>query len=222
MKRNPVINVAIVENDAKFRTQLARWIGCMQQLRCSGACASGEAALELIPPANTDVVLMDLNLPAMSAVECVYRLKTKKPALQILLLTACEDSDLIFKGLQAGATGYLHKGSSRGRVREAILEVSRGGAPMSSHIVRKVVQALQRPFIQCAAAAHLTLREEEILSCVARGLSNKEISEELAIAVETARVHLKHIYAKLHVRCRTEAALKARGLIPQPEESLGR
>ncbi len=212
MKRARLIKVAIVEADDKFRKRLGRWIGRTGALRCSCSCATGGEALKLIPSADAQVVLLDIDLPDLSGVECVRRLKASKPALQILILMADEDRELIFSGLQAGAIGYLVKGSSPAQILEAILLVRDGGAPMSSRVARKLVLYIQRPIMDPDPPTHLTRREEEVLGCVARGLSNKEISELLSIAVETVRVHLKKIYEKLHVRCRTQAALKALSL----------
>ena len=199
--------MAIVEDDDRFRKSLARWIEGTGALHCSGSYATAEQAMEMIPGGQSEVVVMDINLPAMSGIECVRRLKVQKPALQIIMLTAYEDSDLIFKALQAGATGYLLKRSSPDEILQSIVDVSGGGAPMSSNIARKVVQSFQTKSA-AEAEANLTKREEEILGYVTRGFANKEIADALSISVETIRVHLKSIYDKLHVRSRTEAALK--------------
>jgi len=165
--------------------------------------------LTAIPETNAEIVIMDINLPVMSGIECVRKLRAQQPKLQVIMLTVHEDTDLIFRALQAGAHGYLLKRSSPDKILEAIGEVSRGGAPMSSNIARKVVQSFQNsPLSPAADEANLTKREEEILGGVVRGLVNKEIADELSISVETIRVHLKNIYEKLHVRSRTEAAIK--------------
>ncbi|HVM49649.1 MAG TPA: response regulator transcription factor [Candidatus Acidoferrum sp.] len=216
MKGATTLSVAIVEDDDRFRKSLARWIENTPGLRCAGHCATAEAALKLIPGSDANVVIMDINLPAMSGIECVRLLKAQKPELQIVMLTVYEDSDLIFRALQAGANGYLLKRSSPDQILEAIVDVSQGGAPMSSHIARKVVQSFQSRGPADAEQSNLTQREEEILGYVIKGFSNKEIADALKISVETIRVHLKNIYEKLHVRSRTEAALKRVG-----EKTLG-
>ena len=209
MRNTGQLNVAIVEDDDRFRKSLSRWVASTAGLHCAGSYSNAEDALKQIPQTNTDIVIMDINLPSMSGIECVRKLRTERPALQIVMLTVYEDSDLIFKALQAGAHGYLLKRSSPDQILEAITEVSRGGAPMSSQIARKVVQSFEQKSLSAGADASLTKREEEILHGVVRGLINKEIADELHISVETIRVHLKNIYEKLHVRSRTEAALKA-------------
>ncbi len=208
MKCSTALNVAIVEDDDRFRKSLARWIDSTPSLHCAGHYATAEAALKMIPTTDAHVVIMDINLPAMSGIDCVRKLKAEKPALQIIMLTVYEDSELIFKALQAGANGYLLKRSSPDRILEAIVEVSQGGAPMSSQIARKVVQSFHTTGPANGDQANLTQREEEILGYVVKGFANKEIADALSISVETIRVHLKNIYEKLHVRSRTEAALK--------------
>jgi len=214
MKCSTTLNVAIVEDDDRFRKSLARWIDSTPSLRCAGHYSTAEAALKMIPTTEANVVIMDINLPAMSGIECVRKLKAEKPSLQIIMLTVYEDCDPIFKALQAGANGYLLKRSSPDQILEAIVEVSQGGAPMSSHIARKVVQSFQSKGLSNADQASLTQREEEILGHVVKGFSNKEIASALSISVETIRVHLKNIYEKLHVRSRTEAAMKCMGEKP--------
>jgi len=208
VKDSKTLNVAIVEDDERFRKSLARWVEGTPGLRCSGSYPTAEGALSSIPKTDCEIVIMDINLPGMSGIECVRKLRSERPALQIIMLTVHEDSDLIFKALQAGAHGYLLKRSSPDKILEAIVEVSRGGAPMSSNIARKVVHSFQTP-ITSAEQLNLTPREEQILGGVVRGLINKEIADELSISIETIRVHLKNIYEKLHVRSRTEAALRA-------------
>ena len=208
MRFSTTLNVAIVEDDDRFRKSLARWIDSTPSLHCVGHYATAEAALKMIPATDANVVIMDINLPMMSGIECVRKLKAEKPALQVIMLTVYEDSELIFKALQAGANGYLLKRSSPDQILEAIGEVSHGGAPMSSHIARKVVQSFQNKGLSDKDQASLTQREEEILGYVVKGFANKEIADALSISVETIRVHLKNIYEKLHVRSRTEAAMK--------------
>jgi DNA-binding NarL/FixJ family response regulator len=209
MRDSKILNVAVVEDDDRFRKSLARWLDASDGFQCCGSFSSAEDALKAIPKSDTDIVIMDINLPAMSGIECVRKLRADRPALQVIMLTVYEDSEMIFKALQAGAHGYLLKRSSPDKILEAIVEVSRGGAPMSSNIARKVVQSFENAGLSTEENANLTKREEEILRGVVRGLINKEIADELGISVETIRVHLKNIYEKLHVRSRTEAAIKA-------------
>lgn len=202
------IAIAIVEDDARIRTHLAALIDGSPGHRCVGVCASAEEALEAVPRLRPDLVFMDINLPRMSGVECTRRLKERLPDLQIVMLTVYDDSDRIFRALEMGASGYLLKRSTSEEILQAVEEVRRGGAPMSSYIARKVVQSFQRGDRAPRETESLSPREEETLGYVARGYVNKEIAEAMGIGVETVRGYLKSAYTKLHVRSRTEAAMK--------------
>jgi DNA-binding NarL/FixJ family response regulator len=205
------IKVAIVEDDDQVRENLAVLIGGTPGCECIGTYGSGEQAIEEMPRGRPEVVLMDINLPGMSGVECVRRMKSLLPELQIVMLTVYDDSDRIFHALQMGASGYLLKRSTSEEIVQAIQEVQRGGAPMSSYIARKVVQSFNRQGPSDKPTENLSRREMDVLAYVARGYTNKEIADTLGLSTETVRGYLKTIYSKLHVRSRTEAAMKFRG-----------
>jgi DNA-binding NarL/FixJ family response regulator len=205
------IKVAIVEDDEQVRENLAKLIGGTKGFDCTGTYASGEEVLEKMPRRLPDVVLMDINLPGMSGVECVRQLKSLAADISIVMFTVYDDSDRIFQALQMGASGYLLKRSTAEEIVHAIEEVHRGGAPMSSYIARKVVQSFQKQGPSDKAGENLSKRETDVLGYVARGYTNKEIAEALGLSTETVRGYLKTIYGKLHVRSRTEAAMKFRG-----------
>lgn len=205
------IRVSIVEDDEQVRENLAALLGATRDLECSGTYSSGEEALERLPRRLPDVVLMDINLPGMSGVECVRQLKTVAPDVHVVMLTVYDDSERIFRALQMGASGYLLKRSSSEEIVQAIEEVHRGGAPMSSYIARKVVQSFRRQGPSDKPAENLSKRETDVLGYVARGYTNKEIADALGLSTETVHGYLKTIYSKLHVRSRTEAAMKFRG-----------
>jgi len=206
--------VAIVEDDLVLRTTLARIIDDRPGFQCVAACASAEEALKKLPSLKPAVIIMDLNLPVMTGIECTRRMSASLPQTPIIILTMYEDGELIFRALQAGASGYLIKRSKSDEVLAAIKEAHEGGAPMSSHIARRVVQSFRAPPPSADAAtvkAVLTERENDLLLYLSEGFSNKEIADKLNISMATARTHLRHIYEKLHVRSRTEAVVKAMG-----------
>jgi DNA-binding NarL/FixJ family response regulator len=210
------IAVAIVEDDARIRESLAVLLKGVDGFRCVGSHGSAEEALRVVPAEKPDIVLMDINLPQMSGIECVGKLKAKLPDLQILMLTVYDDSEMIFQALTAGASGYIVKRTAPDKLLQAIREAHQGGSPMSPHIARKVVQY----FHQRGPAKHeteaLTEREREVLEQLAKGYLYKEIADALGIGVETVRRHLTNIYAKLHVHTRTEAAVKYLQEHPEP------
>jgi len=200
--------VAVVEDNAGLRRSIERLLQRAPGLRCVGAWADGESALARFSEARPDVVLMDINLPGVSGIECTAQLKRLYPGSQVIMVTVYEDTDSIFRALKAGACGYLLKRATAPEILEAIAAVRHGGAPMTSEIARRVVEAFQSPPLAEAGAAVLSAREEEILGLLSQGFSNKEIADKLSIAYQTVKVHLKHVYEKLHVRSRTEALLR--------------
>lgn len=200
--------IAIIEDDAGIRDNLVALLNASPGYRCVAACASGEEALADVPRARPNVVLMDINLPRMSGIECVARLKAKLPDLLVLMLTVYEDGDSIFRALKAGANGYLIKRSATDKLLEAIDDVCTGGAPMSCQIARKVVQFFHQTGPSDEVSENLSPRETEILELLVTGCFFKEIAGRLGISSETVRTHVNNIYRKLHVRSRTEAVVK--------------
>jgi DNA-binding NarL/FixJ family response regulator len=150
---------------------------------------------------------MDINLPGMSGIECVRKLKERAPGLQVIMLTVYENSDRIFEALSAGACGYLVKRTPPGKLLEAIREISAGGSPMSTHIARKVVQAFQSG-VETARPMELARREQEVLDLLSKGRAYKQIADEMNLHIGTIRTYIRRIYEKLHVNCRTEAVVK--------------
>jgi DNA-binding NarL/FixJ family response regulator len=205
------IKVSIVEDNRGTRESLTELLGRTQALRCVGAHPNGEEALRRIPAEAPDVVLMDINLPGMSGIECVARLKERLPKLQVLMLTTYEESDLIFDSLRKGASGYLLKNMPPSELVSAVEQVHSGGAPMSMQIARKVVNHFQQIKRPASDVEQLTKREQEILALLAKGYLYKEIADQLAITLSTVRAHLHTIYEKLHVQSRTQAVVKYLG-----------
>ena len=206
-----MITVSIVEDNRGTRESLSELLNRAPGLQCVGAHANGEAALRSFPTENPNVVLMDINLPGMSGIECVARLKEKSPATQVLMLTTYEDGDLIFESLRAGANGYLLKNMAPSELVHAVEQVHAGGSPMSMHIARKVVNYFQRIQTPGSDMEKLTRREQEILALLAKGFLYKEIADQLGISLSTVRAHLHTVYEKLHVQSRTEAVVKYLG-----------
>jgi DNA-binding NarL/FixJ family response regulator len=201
------IVVSIVEDDDSLRDTLARYLD-VRGFRCASAHGSAEEALRELPKIKPHVILMDINLPRKSGIECVAELKQLVPASKCIILTAFEDADLIFQALSAGAMGYLLKGVRPARLLDSIREVHEGGSPMSSQIARKVVAYFQRPPHQAIAEAQLSEREHEVLACLAKGLLYKQIAGQMGISMATVRTYTQRIYEKLHVHTRTEAVVK--------------
>jgi DNA-binding NarL/FixJ family response regulator len=200
--------IAIVEDNQLIRESLVDYVHTGLDLKCVCTCATGEEALKELPKHTPDIVLMDIQLPNISGIECAARLRQLLPATKIIMVTVYEDTDRIFKALRAGAKGYLLKRCTPEQLVAAIHEVRDGGAPMSREIASKVIASFQEPVAAAAEVADLSGRERELLELLASGKANKEIASHLSLSEGTVRWHLSNIYDKLHVRSRTEAVLK--------------
>ncbi len=199
-----MISVAIVEDDADIRQGLQLLLKGTPGFACVAAYSNCELALREIAEHLPDVVLMDIQLPGMSGIEGVRRLKRALPELSVIMLTIHDDDQRVFDSLCAGACGYLLKTTPPAKLLEAIREVHAGGSPMSANIARMVIQSFQR-----TQSAELTSRETEILSQLCRGKSYKMIADSLHISKGTVHSHLKNIYKKLEVNSMSEAVAKA-------------
>ena len=203
------ITISLVEDDAPVRGVLTEWIRGADGFKCVGVHENAEAALAALPQEKPSVVLMDINMPGMSGIECVRRLKPQMLDTQFMMLTVYEDPDHIFKALSSGASGYMLKRTPRAELLNAIKDVHAGGSPMSSNIARKIVQSFQRfSSSSLAEPDNLSPREREVLELLARGYLYKEIAESLHISVPTVNTHIRRIYEKLHVRSRSQAIAK--------------
>jgi DNA-binding NarL/FixJ family response regulator len=211
--------IAIVEDNKVIRESLMEFIHADPECRCVCACATAEEALKVIPKHEPEIVLMDIQLPNMSGIDCLAQLKQLLPSVHIIMVTVYEDTERIFKALRMGACGYLLKRCAPEELIAAIREVRQGGAPMSREIARKVIASFQEPLATAVEVEDLTAREREILELLANGFPNKQIADRLGLTDGTVRWHLRHVYNKLHVRSRTEAALKFRSTKQDKQDS---
>jgi DNA-binding NarL/FixJ family response regulator len=204
-----MIKVAIVEDDARIRKVVTEVLDSAKDCQCVGAFADGATAVAKLPPLAPDVILMDINLPDLSGVECVARISPQLPGAEIIMLTVYQDPETIFRALAAGAHGYLVKPVMPKNLLEAIREIRSGGVPMSPGIAREVVDFFRREPAKPASNATvedagLGLREQQVLKLLVDGLSYKEIAGELGITSNTVGTYVRRIYEKLHVRSRRE------------------
>ena len=203
-------SVVVVEDDRGLREQLVKILETAPDIKCIGSFVSAEEALPKILGNHPDVVLMDIKLPGMSGIQCVAEIKKAVPEMQIIMVTVYEDSERIFRALKAGANGYLVKSSPPDQLLEAIRDVYKGGAPMSSHIARKVVKHFHLIGPSTIEPENISPREREVLDLLSQGYIYKEIADRLNIGAETVRTHVKNICQKMHVRSRLEAVAKHR------------
>ena len=201
------IRIALVEDQPQARENWTRRINSFPDFDCVCSCMSAEEALTVIPDLQPDVVLMDIFLPRMSGIECLARLKAKMPEVQIVILTAMDNQELLFMALEAGADGYLLKRTKAVDLRRALLDVLGGGVPMTSQIARRLIESFRKNPKNRDDSLNLSPREEQILQLVSKGHSNKLIADNLGMSFDTVRTHLKRVFKKLHVKSRTEAAM---------------
>ena len=223
MSKPTVITVAIVEDQSELRESLREVLDASPALHCVAACANGEEAVRDLPTLRPQVVFMDINLPGMDGVECVKQLVALMPDVMVVMLTAYDNTDAIFRSLEAGACGYLHKPVTGRELVAAAKDVVSGASPMSGKIARLVIQAFKKPLpaplpavtaeaVPSAAEAELTAREKEVLHLLLDGLLYKEIAETMGVSPHTVNFHIQKIYQKLH--CRSRAQVVARFLNP--------
>ncbi|MFM2199148.1 MAG: hypothetical protein RLZZ505_2580 [Verrucomicrobiota bacterium] len=209
-ERQTPITVAVVEDEPALRGSLETILARTPGVRCVGAFATAEDALDGIPKWKPQVVFMDVQLPGMDGVECVRRLSEHLPKTQFVMLTVHDNPDAIFNSLAAGASGYLLKPVRAAELIAAVKDVIAGGAPMTSNIARKVVQTFKAPVppSENLPVVALTPKETQVLDYLAKGYLYKEIAEALGISYGTVHTHIEHIYKKLHVRSRSQAIAK--------------
>lgn len=215
------IRVALVEDDSRLRRAFTLAIERAEDCEVVGAFATGNDAIRQIPLLRPDVVIMDINLPDITGVECVGVLSPQLPETQILIVTFYQDPDTTFRAITAGAHGYLVKPVMPGKLIESIREVRAGGVPMTRAIARKVIQAFRGmspavPSAQAAANAGqqssparsadslLTPREHQVIELLVQGFSYKEVATHLGISTGTVGTYVNRIYEKLHVTSRRE------------------
>lgn len=197
--------VLIIEDDPEIRHSFQVIVNSSQNFIVANTYGNCEAAIKHLPMDRPDIVLMDIGLPGgMNGIQGTKQIKEKSPGTEIVMVTVYEDSELVFEALKSGAAGYITKSANYQELLAALEEIVRGGAPMSSKIARMVIDNFH-----VNLNSPLTRRETEILSLIAEGKTYTQISEELFISKETSKTHIKNIYSKLQVKCKSEAIAKA-------------
>jgi NarL family two-component system response regulator LiaR len=197
--------ICIVEDKEDLREGMNMMLQLSQHYELVGSYANAEAALKEIPQVRPDAVLMDINLPGASGIECVAALKNAFPEILFMMCTAYEDNDKIFDSLKSGASGYILKTEGPKIIIEALDDLFAGGSPMSSNIARKVVASFTNMYKKNAVVETLSDREKMVLDQLAKGLIGKEVADVLNISWGTVRKHVQNIYKKLQVNTRVEA-----------------
>jgi DNA-binding NarL/FixJ family response regulator len=205
------IRVGIIEDEKQIRESLTILINGSEGFSCENTFETAEDAIREIPSLALDVVLVDIHLGGSSGIDCVAKIKPSCPNTQFLMCTSYEDTNSIFNALKAGASGYITKTTQPSKLLDSITDIYHGGSPMSSHIARRIVQSFQPVPSENTERRKLSVREQEIIDLLAKGLRYKEIGDALFISTETVRKHIRNTYEKLQVNSAIEAINKVFG-----------
>ncbi len=205
MKRTSDIQIVLVEDDSVIRDSFQFLLNEEDGYAVTGAFANAEDAIKSVVSLDPDVVLLDIQLPGISGLQALPKIKALVPDAAVIILSVNEHQDTVFEALAKGAAGYLTKNTPPQKILEAVNEVMLGGGPMSAHIAKMVVNSFQR-----SNESPLTRRETEILEQIAAGKTRGKIADEFFIDLETVKSHLKNIYAKLDVHSKADAIKTAR------------
>ncbi len=203
-----MIHVSIIEDHPDFRKGLAYLLEASEGFECIDTFYSAEDALENLS-GKENLILLDINLPQISGIEAISKLKLLFPHVKIIMLTILDDDHTIMEAILAGADGYLLKKSSPVQILNSIKECDGGGSPMTASIAKKVLTLFKKYIPVKNDNFFLTKREKEILHLLVEGIDNHSIAEDLFISVQTVRNHIRHIYEKLQVHSKTQAVVKA-------------
>lgn len=202
-----MITVCIVEDLEDIRNGLAAIISMTDGFKVLQTFSNAEEALPQLISLQPHIVVMDINLPGISGIECIHRIHEKNRSIQFMMFTIYENSDTVFEALKAGATGYILKNSSPSKIIEALQELHHGGSPMNAAIAKKLVTRFQNQTLT-ENEYNLTPKEQRILQLMSKGYLYKEIAAELNNTINTIKQHIRHIYEKLHVQNKAEAINK--------------
>lgn len=201
-----MIKVIIVDDNSDLREGLQISLKeHSDEFECIGTFSDAESAVANVESLKPHVILMDINLPGISGIEAVKKIKRTLPQTDIIMLTVFAEDNTVFDSLCAGACGYITKNATPEQILDAIRDVAKGGSPMSPRIARMVVGSF-RNFI----VSSLTEREQEVLTLLSKGNSYKMVAELLFISHDTVRFHIKNIYKKLEVHSLPEAFAKVK------------
>ncbi len=203
------ISVLLYEDNNNLCESLCSLLSLTDEFTVVGAFANCMKAEEQVPELQPDIILMDIDMPGMTGIEALRKIRTFNAGVQIIMLTIFDDNNYVFDALRAGANGYLLKKNLSDKLIVSMKEVLQGGAPMSPAIARMIITQMQQAQAIQPDEYGLTNREKDILSSLSKGNSHKMIAAESGISIETVRSHLKKIYDKLHVHSQTEAVSKA-------------
>lgn len=205
-----MVRAIMFDDNRTFRNNMEEYFKDSDKVYLAAAFANAEDAVSQVKKHQPDVVLMDIQMPGISGIEALRKIKAVSPNTKVLMLTSFDDDDKIMAAICNGASGYLMKGDNPENVENAISDIEKGGANMTPSIARKAMEMFQKHMVKGSTEyVHLTKRQKEVLTCLVDGMSYKMISAHLDVGYETVCDHIQLIYKKLHVNSATEAVREA-------------
>jgi DNA-binding NarL/FixJ family response regulator len=203
------ITVSVIEDENSVRSSVKSFLKKQPEFECGIVADSVESFIEQLKNESTpDVVIVDIKLPGLSGISGISYLKEKFPTMEFIVFTSYGDWELVFDSLRAGAGGYILKGADLSEIKNAVLLLYSGGAPMSPEIAKKVIKYFSSEKVTKVGEA-LTIKERQVVDGLVEGLSYKMIAGKLGISIDTVRFHIKHVYRKLHVNSKAEVIGKS-------------
>lgn len=203
-----LIKLFIYEDDADLREGLSNYLSSTGEIEVVCGFGNCDTISNDLKHAEVDVILMDIDMPGTNGIDGVRIAKAVRPNVNIIMFTVFDDDKKIFDAICAGADGYLLKQTAPEKIIEALKDVNNGGAPITPSIAKKVLNSFPKTSAE-EMPALLTIKEREILLCLVKGMSYKEVGDAAKVSVETVRTHIKRMYAKLHVHSMSQAVAKA-------------
>ncbi|MER2029201.1 MAG: response regulator transcription factor [Solibacillus sp.] len=202
-----MIKVVIVDDHEMVRIGVSAYLSAQPDIEVIGEATNGEEAIEKVLALKPDIVLMDNVMPIKSGAEATAEILAQWPQAKVMIVTSFIDDDKLYPALEAGAVSYILKTSNAKQIADAIRKTMAGETVLEPEATTRVMARMRGT--APALHNHLTDREMEVLLCMARGLANQEIAEELFIALKTVKTHVSNILSKLEVQDRTQAVVYA-------------
>jgi DNA-binding NarL/FixJ family response regulator len=208
-QRSRAASVVVVDDHDLARAGLRSLLSGERGIQVVGEAASGRDALSLCRRMRPDLVLMDVRMPDMNGLAVTRAIKFESPGTSVILFTMYENADYLVEALQAGAAGYLLKGSSKSEIVTTVRRVLAGDAVLRPDLVLELLRRMSAPASETQMSTQLTNREQDVLRLIVLGHTNREIADTLSLTVSTVKTHVEHVIRKLDVSDRTQAAVRA-------------
>ena len=211
------VRIVVIDDHTLFRRGITALLARVPDFEVVGEAADGFEGIKAVAAGKPDVVLLDLHMPGLTGIEAMQAILRENPGTHVVMLTVSEEAEDLMAALRAGALGYLLKNIDSDFLVESIRRAANGDSVMSPEMSGKLLREL-RAGTDTAPVPALSPREREIVECLTRGASNKEIARELAIAESTVKIHVQHILRKLELASRVQVAVWAieHGIVPRP------